>query len=290
MTTASPRAGWWVSTAILLAPLAAMAQAEPAGDATPAPPPDAPDTTKNDTPAPGPAAARPQDAPDVPDAAEDPAPDPAPATAQPPPGPSPPPVGSDAARQDPPAPPPRLTKRPKLIEDAQPTYPPQAWDDDVEGDVVVLITVDETGGVEECELVSSPGHGLGPAAVTAARRLRFSPAEVEGKPVAVRVRYTFRFRKPEKATLALPPRCPECGPGVGTASDPRLPGKLRGVVLERGTGARMAGVEVYILDLDEAVVTDERGRFERAVPPGGYALTLVTPGHYPHEVLERVEP
>ncbi len=225
----------------------------------------------------------------------------APPAAPPPAAPAapaaPPPDAHDVPVAAPPAPEPAaLTKRPSLLHDVQPAYPPEAWEQDIEGDVVVVIAVDETGAVKECQLVSSPGHGLGSAAVAAAKQLRFSPAETAQGPVAVRVRYTFRFRKPEKATVALPPDCLDCSAQAAAAvaaaapKDLRPTGALRGIVMERGTGDPMPGVEVYVLDLDEALVTDDGGRFERKLPPGGYALTVLAPGFYPLEVLERIDP
>jgi len=59
-------------------------------------------------------------------------------------------------------------------------------------------------------------------------------------------------------------------------------------VLERGSGKPLSGVEVYVLDLDRALLTDEDGRFEAALSPGGYALTIAAKEHHPYEALERL--
>ena len=52
----------------------------------------------------------------------------------------------------------------------------------------------------------------------------------------------------------------------------------------------LQGAEVYLLDLDEAILTDAEGRFSRELAPGGYAITINVPEHYPFQALERLEP
>lgn len=179
---------------------------------------------------------------------------------------------------------PQLSKRPTLLQSSQPRYPPEAWDADAEGDVVLALDVDEEGRVLAAEVISTPGFGLETAALVASRALRFSPAEVDGEPVKVRIRYTFKFRKAEKGIEALPPAPVE-------QTDPRPKGTLVGHVIQRGTGRPLEGAEVYVLDLDRAILTDADGRFEaRELAPGGYAVTIRLPQHWPFETVERVEP
>ena len=176
-----------------------------------------------------------------------------------------------------------LSRRPEVVQDAPLRYPPQAWDNDVQGDVVLLLWVSEEGLVEAGEVVSTPGYGMELAAMAAAKKMRFSPALMEGEPVKVKIRYTFRFRKPEKASQALPPLS-------GAREDTRPKARLFGRVLQKGTGNPLAGAEVYLLDLDEAVLTDAEGRFDRALTPGGYAVTVNVPQHHSFETMERLEP
>ena len=176
-----------------------------------------------------------------------------------------------------------LSRRPEVIQDALLRYPPQAWDNDVQGDVVLLLWVDEEGLVEAGEVVSTPGYDMELAALAAAKKMRFSPALMAGKPVKVKIRYTFRFLKPETAAQALPPL-------AGDHEDPRAKGRLFGRVMQKGTGNPLAGAEVYLLDLDEAMRTDEEGRFDRTLTPGGYAVTVNVPQHHAFETMERLEP
>lgn len=178
-----------------------------------------------------------------------------------------------------------LTQRPELIHKAVPTYPPEAWEQDIEGDVVLLLWVNEEGLPEAAEVLSTPGHGLETAALVAAKKLRFSPAEVDGQPVKVKIRYTFRFRKPEKGIVAQPPPA-----AADCPKDPRPPGRLVARVRQRGTGRPLPNAEVYLLDLDQAILTDADGRFDKELAPGGYALTIRIPGHWAFEELTRIEP
>ena len=175
--------------------------------------------------------------------------------------------------------------RPKLLEGAEPRYPPEAWDQDVEGDVVLLMLLNEEGRVETAEVASTPGFGLEIAALVAAKKLRFSPAMVDGRPVKVRIRYTFHFEKPEKAIVAAP------WPGaIGACPrDERPTGVLVGRVLRRGSSKPISGAELYFLDLDEILIADEDGRFSKELLPGGYAIGINISGYYPFWALERVE-
>ncbi|WP_428268853.1 TonB family protein [Haliangium sp.] len=209
----------------------------------------------------------------------------APAPAGPTPGPSPaqPDVSSPAPTQ----PAPTQIDRPRLLQDAQPRYPADAWEAQLEADVVLLLTVDAEGRVEEVGVDTPAGHGFDEEAVRAARMLRFSPARVAGVPTPIQIRYTFRFRIPEKETVARTLR-----EGCADAScpvDEREAVKIRAAVYERGRGRPLAGVEVYVLDRDQVLLTDEAGQFELEGPPGAYALVIRPPGFYPFEATERLE-
>jgi TonB family protein len=219
----------------------------------------------------GTAAAQQADPPDVPGGA------PAPPQQQQPPTPP-----------RPPRPPrPEDIERPNLVRDAQPRYPAAAWAAGIEGDVVLLLTVDTEGRVTEVAVDTPAGHGLDEAAVRAARDLRFTPARLAGTPIPIQIRYTFRFRIPEKETVAQRPIEPCTGQ---CPVDERAPARLRATVYERGRGKPLPGVEVYVLDRDEVLVTDQNGQFALEGPPGAYAFVIRPPDFYPFEATERLAP
>jgi TonB family protein len=80
----------------------------------------------------------------------------------------------------------------KALSKPQPHYPSAAKRERAQGTVVVQITVDETGSVIAAHAVS--GHLLlRPAGVEAARRAKFSPTLLCGKPVKVTGVITYNF-------------------------------------------------------------------------------------------------
>ena len=72
-------------------------------------------------------------------------------------------------------------------------YPARARKIGFEGDVVLRILIDADGSVAKVDVVSDPGEELGPAAARAVRDMRFSPAKVNGVPVATTVPFTIHF-------------------------------------------------------------------------------------------------
>jgi protein TonB len=68
----------------------------------------------------------------------------------------------------------------------------------VEGVVMLDIVVGESGAVSDITVTQRLGHGLDEAAVTALKGCRFTPAERDGKPVAVHIKaFKVRFVRPE---------------------------------------------------------------------------------------------
>lgn len=86
-----------------------------------------------------------------------------------------------------------VTKMPRLRAEVRIPYPPEARAQNIEGAVVMNVLIDETGKVREAVLIEGPGHGLNEAALEAIYRFQFEPAEIDKKPVAVRIRYAYRF-------------------------------------------------------------------------------------------------
>ncbi len=82
----------------------------------------------------------------------------------------------------------------KATRKPQPTYPEMARAAEIDGAVVVEVTVSEAGEVISARAVS--GHPLlRDAAVQAARGWAFHPTKIQGYPVKVIGTITFLFRR-----------------------------------------------------------------------------------------------
>lgn len=75
----------------------------------------------------------------------------------------------------------------------QPQYTDDARSAGVEGRVRLRIQIDASGNVSGVSVLSGLGHGLDQAAMSAARRMHFSPATQCGKPVASSFVIAMRF-------------------------------------------------------------------------------------------------
>jgi TonB family protein len=85
-----------------------------------------------------------------------------------------------------------VDKRPEIIQTVQPDYPVQAQENGIEGRVTVKIIIDTKGNVEKAEVIKSI-PGLDEAALEAAKKVTFSPAEKDGNPVKVSMTIPFSF-------------------------------------------------------------------------------------------------
>lgn len=94
---------------------------------------------------------------------------------------------------------------PVLLEEAAAEYPADAGAELREAIVGLLITVDTEGAVTKAEVVEPAGYGFDEAAQTAAMKLRFSPAKMDGQPVTVQFKYRWQFHlaAAEPATLVV---------------------------------------------------------------------------------------
>ncbi len=90
-------------------------------------------------------------------------------------------------------PPSQVSELPQLLDEVKADYPAQARKDGIEGDVVLMVTVDDQGKVAKVKKVSGVGHGLDEAAIEALRHFRFKPARYNGQPVATEFRYTYSW-------------------------------------------------------------------------------------------------
>jgi protein TonB len=96
-------------------------------------------------------------------------------------------------------PPTQVTVLPRMIGECvmgTEDYPDAALRLGIEGRVVLVATIDETGAVADARVVTDPGHGLGPAAVQAfKRRCRFEPGRIGERRVATTIRVPVTFEQ-----------------------------------------------------------------------------------------------
>ena len=164
---------------------------------------------------------------------------------------------------------------PELVHKVDAIYPAAQLAARKAAQVIVAFTVDDAGQVRDLEVVRSGGSDFDAAALEAARALGFRPGTADGRPVAVRVSWTFDFTPPHEAA-------PE-------------PARLDGVVTDRESGRPLAGIELTVEGAagpaGARAVTDEDGRFTLApLAPGTRVLTLRGDGLAPITVEETLAP
>ena len=86
-----------------------------------------------------------------------------------------------------------VSKMPRLVRDLSVPYPEAAKKAAISGPVRMELLIDQKGQVRESKVISGPGYGLNEAAQKASFQFLFNPAEVDGKTVAVRIIYVYRF-------------------------------------------------------------------------------------------------
>jgi len=87
------------------------------------------------------------------------------------------------------------SQAPVVVHEERPIYPDIARDSGVEGDVVLLVYIDEQGKVRNAVVQASPGlPALDEAAKKAAMRCTFKPAKQQGVPVGVWYSIVMQFR------------------------------------------------------------------------------------------------
>lgn len=87
-----------------------------------------------------------------------------------------------------------ITRFPKVKKEIKAQYPEEAKKSGIDGPVVLEIIIDKLGQVREVQLISGPGHGLNESAIEALKKFEFQPAFKGEESVAVKIRYTYRFK------------------------------------------------------------------------------------------------
>ena len=148
-------------------------------------------------------------------------------------------------------------------------YPKQALDAGIRDlvEVPLVLTIDATGVVTRATVEKPVGHGFDEAAIEAAQRLQFDPATRDGKPVAARIRFLYRFTPPQ-AVLA--------GRVVTLLGDRPIVGAS--VVVRDASGQ------------ERATTTGADGSWRIDQLPGGtYHVTIGATGRVSHEADETVQ-
>ena len=83
--------------------------------------------------------------------------------------------------------------KPLPIRTPQPEYPADLRSSNVEGTVILAVSIDEKGAVTTCEVTKSTDKRFEAAAVEAVRKWKFSPATKNKTPVSCKVTLPIRF-------------------------------------------------------------------------------------------------
>jgi TonB family protein len=151
----------------------------------------------------------------------------------------------------------RLTKAPKLVKPAQPELPPG---ETRASTVVLAITIGTDGRVHDVAVLQSGGERFDHAAVEAAARLEFEPAEVNGRIAAVKIRYTYAFTPPAPPAPAPPPPAAAATPPVPAPPTPGPPVQTKPEeVVVRGTHRRRDTTEVTVAAAQASKVAGTQG-------------------------------
>jgi protein TonB len=90
-------------------------------------------------------------------------------------------------------------QRPEALHTVPPIYPEEARKNRVEGTAILKAVIDEQGQVQDPTVEKSSGHpDLDQAALDAVSQWKFTPATLQGEPVAVHYHLTINFKVDEK--------------------------------------------------------------------------------------------
>ncbi|MBN1959493.1 MAG: TonB family protein [Deltaproteobacteria bacterium] len=168
---------------------------------------------------------------------------------------------------------PVLTKAPELLTFIKAEYPPEFLASGKSGEVLLFIDINEEGLVDNVEIQSASEPAFGDAAMSAATNFVFSPAEVDGKPAAIRIEYRYTF---------VPELPKEKKPQAEKPAEPQ-PITFSGTVREAGLRKPIAGAVVEI-DGKPVAETDAEGKFAvRGLLPGKYKVRALSRNHRPYE-------
>ncbi len=131
------------------------------------------------------------------------------------------PSNSSAPKPSPAAPAPSArfeNTMPSPVSRTEPDYSQEAWDEGIQGKVIVVAVVEPDGTAHDFSIDQSLGFGLDEKAIECARKWRFNPATSGGKPTKGTAWIEFNFSLPDKR-----PEQPSGFPVARPVRPPRLP-------------------------------------------------------------------
>ncbi|MGB0678192.1 MAG: TonB-dependent receptor domain-containing protein [Polyangiales bacterium] len=158
-----------------------------------------------------------------------------------------------------------LSRPPSLLHFVSAPYPEAEAVRTEPVEVGLRLVVGEDGTVQSAAVMDSASPAFDRAALTAVRRFRFAPAEVDGKAVSVALNYRYVF--------APPPPAPKRA-------------ELQGWVLAQDSGQPLSGVRVALPDLGITTESDAAGRFAFVALPPGPVRVQVQPSAGPPLLVE----
>ncbi|HYL85188.1 MAG TPA: energy transducer TonB [Candidatus Angelobacter sp.] len=86
--------------------------------------------------------------------------------------------------------------QPKCVYCPDPEFSDEARRNQIEGSVLLSVTVEEKGAIRDVRVVQDLGHGLAQRSIDAMKKWRMEPSrDPEGKPIAVRAAIEITFRR-----------------------------------------------------------------------------------------------
>ena len=82
----------------------------------------------------------------------------------------------------------------RLIKKVTPRYPPEAKGFRLDGVVMLMVEINETGDVEKIDIVMPAGAGLDESAVEAVSQWKYKPTLLNGKPIRVVTTVTVNYQ------------------------------------------------------------------------------------------------
>lgn len=215
-------------------------------------------------------------------------------------------AASDPAAETPPAEPgnasegraEKATQPPKLEAFVEAVVPPGALSPGLGATVDLRLTIDAEGRVTDVEVLASAGADLDRAARDAARRFRFVPALVGGKPTPARIGYRYVFEPPPEprleADLSLELRDSQ-------SDSPVVGATVRVIAIAdqaAGDGSKRSQADTSQVEstgapttASKTLTTGPRGQAElEKLPPGMYRIDVEAAGYPMQSYREELRP